>query len=116
MPSVTFLPDGISIKVRVGTTLLEASRKARVSVRTRCGGVASCLMCKVRVTPEEAAALHEPEAKERHKIGSLLADGIRLSCQARVKSDVTVHVPEDPLKVAIRKQLEEQNRERDELW
>lgn len=116
MPKVTFLPDDRSVEVRSGTTLLDASRRARVQVRTRCNGLASCLMCKVSVAADQASALQEPSTAESRKIGSLLKDGIRLSCQARVKSDVVVEVPEDPLKAAIRKKLEEQQRERDELW
>jgi 2Fe-2S ferredoxin len=73
-------------------------------------------MCKVIVPPDQASALQEPGYAESRVIGSQLKDGIRLSCQARVKADVTVIVPEDPLKAAIRKKLEEQQRERDELW
>lgn len=116
MPKVTFLPDGRTVEVRPGTSLLDASRRARVHVRTRCGGMASCLMCKVEVAPDQAAALHEPGRAEKAKISPLLPEGIRLSCQARVRGDVTVTIPEDPLKAAIRKKLEEQQRERDELW
>jgi ferredoxin, 2Fe-2S len=105
---VTFLPDGRTVNVRSGSTLLDASRRARVNIRTRCGGVAGCLMCKVHVMNEQAAALHPPTAAEMHKLGSMLESGTRLSCQARVKGDVTVIVPEDPLKAAIRKKLAEQ--------
>jgi len=116
MPRVMFLPDRRAVEVRPGTTLLEASRRARVAIRTRCGGMASCLMCKVGVPPAQASALQEPGPAERRMIGPLLQEGVRLSCQARVRSDVTVTIPEDPLKAAIRKKLEEQQRERDELW
>jgi len=116
MPKVTFLPEGRSIEVRSGTTLLDASRRARADVRTRCNGLASCLMCKVEVAPDQAWALQEPSLAERRKIGPLLAQGIRLSCQARVRANVAVTVPEDPLKAAIRQQLEQQQKERDELW
>ena len=116
MPKVTFLPDNRTVEVRPGTTLLEASRRARAAVRTRCHGMASCLMCKVTVTGDQAAALQEPGRIECLKIGSQLNEGVRLACQARVKSDVVVTVPKDPLKAAIRKKLEEQQRERDELW
>jgi 2Fe-2S ferredoxin len=116
MPIVTFLPDDRSAEVRPGTTLLDASRRARVHIRTRCDGLASCLMCKVHVSADQAHFLQAPGHAETHKIGSLLKDGVRLSCQARVKGDVCVSVPEDPLKAAIRKKLEEQQKERDELW
>jgi 2Fe-2S ferredoxin len=113
---VTFLPDDVSIEVRTGTSLLDASKRARVHIRTRCNGLASCLMCKVYVEPDQAPALQEPTAAEAWKLGSLLRQGIRLSCQARVRLDVVVIVPEDPLKAAVRKKLAEQQRERDELW
>jgi len=110
---VTFEPDGRSASVRPGSTLLEASRRAGVSIRTRCGGVAGCLMCKVNVSAEQAASLSPPTQAEIRKLGSLLSEGVRLSCQARAQGDVTVTVPEDPLKAAIRKKLAEQQQEND---
>lgn len=111
---VTFLPDGQTAVVRPGTTLLEASRRAKAPVRTRCGGVAGCLMCKVNVDPSEAGALQGPTEAEQRKLGPLLEEGVRLSCQTRVRANVTVRIPEDPLKAAIRKKLAEQAE--DELW
>jgi uncharacterized 2Fe-2S/4Fe-4S cluster protein (DUF4445 family) len=113
---VTFKPDNRSVSVRPGTTLLDASRRARVNIRTRCGGVAGCLMCKVNVTEEQAAYLQAPTEAETYKLGSLLEEGVRLSCQARVKGNVTVTIPEDPLKAAIRKQLAEQKQQDDDFF
>jgi 2Fe-2S ferredoxin len=110
---VTFLPDNRSVSVRPGTTLLDASRRARVNIRTRCGGVAGCLMCKVNVHGEQAVFLQAPTQAEARKLGSLLEEGVRLSCQARVQGNVSVTVPEDPLKAAIRKKLAEQQ---DDDW
>ncbi|TFE29979.1 2Fe-2S iron-sulfur cluster-binding protein [Cohnella luojiensis] len=112
---VTFLPEDRSASVRPGTTLLEASRRAGVAIRTRCGGVAGCLMCKVHVDDDQAENLKEPTPAETHKLGSLLTEGVRLSCQARTKGNVTVTVPEDPLKAAIRKKLAEQQEDDDWL-
>jgi 2Fe-2S ferredoxin len=109
---VTFYPDGKSVKVRSGTTLLEAGKRARVSIRSRCGGNASCLMCKVTV--EDQSGLTLIEAKESLKLGDLQDSSIRLACQARVVKDSNVMIPEDPLKAAIRAQLERQRME-DEL-
>jgi 2Fe-2S ferredoxin len=110
---VTFLPDGRSAQVRPGTSLLEASRKARVTVPTRCGGVMGCLMCKVNVAPDQAAAVTPPSEAEARKLGPLLDEGTRLSCQARVRQDVTATVPEDPLKAIVRKKLAEQQADDD---
>ncbi|THF78362.1 2Fe-2S iron-sulfur cluster-binding protein [Cohnella fermenti] len=111
---VAFLPNGPTAAVRAGTSLLDAARRAGVPVRTRCGGVAGCLMCKVRIEPETAGGLNRPTAPEERKLGPLLDEGMRLSCQARVRGDVALTVPEDPLKAAIRRRLLEQQEE--DLW
>ncbi|MEK8127411.1 2Fe-2S iron-sulfur cluster-binding protein [Paenibacillus filicis] len=110
---ITFLPDGKSVQAKVGMTLLEASRRSKVHIRTRCGGKAACLMCKVQVAPEAAEGLQPMNTNERLKLGSLAEEGFRLACQAKVtgKSPVTATVPEDPLKSAIRRQLERQQEE-----
>lgn len=113
MPRITFLPEGKSITVRSGTTLLAAARQASVGVRTRCGGVAGCLMCKVKVMNQDA--LSPPSKAERRKMGGETNAGVRLSCQTRALDDVTVEVPEDPLKAAVRRQLERQ-KEEEGLW
>ncbi len=110
---VTFQPDNRSVSVRAGTTLLDASRRAKVHIRTRCGGVAGCLMCRVNVADDQAAYLQQPTEAESRKLDSLIDEGVRLSCQARVKGGVTVSIPEDPLKAAIRKKLAEQQQDDD---
>lgn len=110
--NITFLPDDKSIQVRSGMTVLEASRKARVQIRTRCDGRAACLMCKV-IVPDQSA-LAPMNQNERLKLGGMHEQGYRLACQAKAIADVSVTIPEDPLKAAIRKQLEAQREE--ELW
>ncbi|CAM4279230.1 2Fe-2S iron-sulfur cluster-binding protein [Paenibacillus phoenicis] len=112
---ITFLPSGKTVQVRPGTSVLRAARGARIHLATRCGGNAGCLMCKVQVDPEHAAALTPPSDAERRKLGPLLDQGMRLACQAKIRGDVVVQLPKDPLKAAIRKQLERQ-REEEELW
>ncbi|GIP37481.1 hypothetical protein J31TS4_07610 [Paenibacillus sp. J31TS4] len=113
MPQVHFMPDDKRIDVRPGTTLLDAGRKAGVPIRTRCGGRAACLMCKVRVPGGEGVT---PLARnEKLKLGSLTDEGYRLACQARVAGAAVVQVPEDPLKAAVRAQLQKQREERDGL-
>lgn len=112
-----FQPTGQSALVSRGTTLLEAARKAGVNLPTRCGGKAGCLMCKVTVSPEQAAGIRPPGDIERRKLGSAVEQGQRLACQAAVWDDVIVQVPEDPLKAAIRRKLEAARRgEDDMLW
>lgn len=115
--TVVFQPEGRKAVVNVGVSLLEAARKARVHVPTRCGGKAGCLMCKVTIDNEEASSVRPPGDIERRKLGTALDKGVRLACQATVWGDVTVQVPEDPLKAAVRRKLEAARRgEEDELW
>ncbi|TMV51300.1 2Fe-2S iron-sulfur cluster binding domain-containing protein [Paenibacillus mesophilus] len=111
-PEIRFLPDDKKVQVKPGTTVLDASKKARVHIRTRCDGNASCLMCKVTV--EDGAGLSGPGENERRKLGEMIERGFRLACQAKVLRGCTVRVPEDPLKAAIRAQLAKQREE--EQW
>ncbi|WNR47073.1 2Fe-2S iron-sulfur cluster-binding protein [Paenibacillus roseipurpureus] len=100
------MPDNKKIKVRPGTTLLDAGSRAKVHIRTRCGAKAACLMCKVSVPDQSGLA--PMNTNERLKLGSQGDQGIRLACQAKVTGAVVVHIPEDPLKAAIRAQLARQ--------
>ncbi|MCZ8512930.1 2Fe-2S iron-sulfur cluster-binding protein [Paenibacillus filicis] len=111
MAVITFLPSRKTLQVRPGTTVLGAAGKARVPIQVRCGGNASCLMCKIVVAPEHAAGLAPLTKNEQLKLGSLQESGYRLGCQAKITGDVTVSIPEDPLKSAIRRQLERQREE-----
>lgn len=112
-PEITFLPDNKKVQVRPGTTILDAGRKARVHIRTRCGAKAACLMCKVIVA--NPSGLGPLGANERMKLGGLDERGYRLACQAKVFGDVSVQIPEDPLKAAVREQLARQRMEDDGL-
>jgi 2Fe-2S ferredoxin len=108
---VTFWPDDKKILIRPNTSIFDAARKAHVSIRSRCGGKAACLMCKVKIEQQEA--LQPMNTQERLKLGTLAQDGYRLSCQALVKANCAVTVPEDPLKAVIRAQLAKQQEEFD---
>lgn len=109
---VKFFPDDKTVKVMPGVTLLHASRLARVQIRARCGGNASCLMCKVQVVDQSGLSLLT--VNEEMKLGDLKKQHYRLACQAKVRGSVKVMIPEDPLKAAIRAQLAKQ--QEDDLW
>ncbi|MED4957921.1 MULTISPECIES: 2Fe-2S iron-sulfur cluster-binding protein [Paenibacillus] len=112
---VMFWPQGKKVKVRQGTNVLRAAREARLHIATRCGGQAACLLCKVRVEKGGESALSPLSAAEARKLGALAEEGIRLACQAKVIGNAEIHLPEDPLKAAVRKKLLEQQ-EDDRLW
>jgi 2Fe-2S ferredoxin len=109
---VTFQPSGKKIVVRPGTSVLEASRKAGVAIRTRCGGKAACLMCKVYAKAGDG--LSPVQDNERRKLAGLADEGMRLACQARVVGQAEIGLPEDPLRAAVRRQLARQAE--DDLW
>ncbi|MEW5855752.1 MAG: 2Fe-2S iron-sulfur cluster-binding protein [Myxococcota bacterium] len=100
MPRVTFKShDGTVVEGEVaeGTTLLNAAFMLQALVRTTCGGVASCLECKIRV-PDHLDRLSKPEFKEKDRLGTVFhITKERLACQARVGTqDVVVEIPAPP--------------------
>ncbi|MDR0270297.1 2Fe-2S iron-sulfur cluster-binding protein [Paenibacillus sp.] len=114
---ITFKPSGKKAVVSQGTSVLAAARRAGVHISTRCGGKMGCLMCKIEVDAEAEKRLSQPGEPEKRKLGSLVHQGIRLACQSKIEGTVTVSIPEDKLKAAIRKKLEAARKgEPDELW
>ena len=102
-PLVIFLPSGKRGHFRVGTPLLQAGRSLGVDIDSVCGGRALCGRCQVLVAEGEFAkhgvsstsASLSPlsESEMRFSRRAPLADGRRLSCQARVEADVVIDVP-----------------------
>jgi len=60
MPLVRFLHEGRSTEVRIGLTILEAARLARVIIETPCNAIGSCGKCMVRVGGAEYLACNTP--------------------------------------------------------
>ena len=79
-----------------GKPLLSALKEHDIFIPSACGGRGSCGLCKVKVTsgagdvlPTELPWLTDEEKE----------DQIRLSCQLKVKRDVSIYVPEELLNV-----------------
>lgn len=86
---VMFDPDGLSIDVPAGTTVLEAAQRAGVPIDSVCGGAGRCSRCKVLVRGGVSAAGETGQISiQKDKGGYLLA------CEAKVDGDVRVLVPE----------------------
>jgi len=95
MPIVTFLPSYRKIEVPPGTTILDAARKAGLSMNVVCGGVGKCGKCIVYVKTGKAHF-------DRQKYGRFftpgeLARGACLACTTTIASDLDVTVPEGSL-------------------
>jgi adenylate cyclase len=89
-------PDGRYIDVVKGTSVLEASRLARIPHASICGGRGRCSTCRIRVRAAYPG-LPPPSEEERrvlHRIGA--TNNVRLACQLRpaVEVEVTPLLPD----------------------
>lgn len=85
---VTFFPGSIVAEVQDGDTILDAAVQAGVQVNSVCGGKGTCGKCLVIVdgaTDGEIGQL----SQEEYRLG------YRLACQARVRGDLSVFIPEE---------------------
>lgn len=91
--TVRFLPDNVTIEVEEGENLLTAAAKAGVYIHAYCGGDGVCGKCKVKIEDGEVYS-----TKAMHLRPEEQAQGMRLSCQSSVLTDITVRVPEETTK------------------
>jgi uncharacterized 2Fe-2S/4Fe-4S cluster protein (DUF4445 family) len=86
---VVFKPSGKVIEVEIGTLLSEAAAQANIELNLPCGGQGRCGRCKVLV--EHGPVSRRPSAKLSPTEEE---EGYALACQAVVKGDVILSVPE----------------------
>ena len=80
------------VKVPKGLSVLEASLRFKVPHASVCGGRARCSTCRVRVVSDRFA-LPKPSGREAFvlkRVGAESDPSIRLACQLRPQSDVSV--------------------------
>ena len=80
------------IVAAAGSTLLNTLSGQKIFLPSACGGCGTCAMCKCTINegggdvlPTEVGHLSRAEQKE----------GVRLSCQVKVKQDMRIHIPEE---------------------
>ncbi len=85
-----------AITTRAGGTLLGTLASNRIFVPSACGGKGSCGVCTVKVVegggamlPTETSHINRGEARE----------GLRLSCQVKVKQDMKIELPPEVFNV-----------------
>ncbi|WP_245321731.1 adenylate/guanylate cyclase domain-containing protein [Bradyrhizobium sp. LTSPM299] len=85
-------PNGRIIKIRKGTSVLEASRLHNIPHESVCGGRGRCSTCRVRVIDGlGGCSAPAPEPSELAVLGRIGAHaGIRLACQFRPECEITV--------------------------
>ncbi len=90
MPKVTFLPDGNSVDVEPGTTILAAAQKCHAQVGFACGGNCACSTCHVYVrTGYESLSDMEEEEDDILDRAFDVQPVSRLGCQSKV-ADVDI--------------------------
>jgi adenylate cyclase len=83
-------PDGRTVNIQPGTTILEASRIGGVPHASVCGGRGRCSTCRVRILAG-AATLPPPSLEELRVLARVgAAPGTRLACQTRPEGYVKV--------------------------
>jgi adenylate cyclase len=83
-------PHGGSVNGRVGQSVLEALRAARVPHASVCGGRARCTTCRVRVG-QGVTNLPPPQGDEAAALARIGAPpNVRLACQLRPSQDLDV--------------------------
>ena len=102
-PLIVFTPSGKRGSFPVGTPVLQAARSLGVDIDSVCGGRGLCGRCQVLVSEGEFAKhgvtssneslspFSEPEM--RYSRRQPLAEGRRLSCSAKILTDVVIDVP-----------------------
>jgi Na+-transporting NADH:ubiquinone oxidoreductase subunit F len=82
-------PDN-TLKTQAGSTLLGTLAENKIFIPSACGGKGSCGVCDVKVLegggallPTESSHISRGEARE----------GMRLSCQVKVKQDMKIELP-----------------------
>jgi len=90
MPTVSVEGEK-TFEVEPGQKLVLAIEDAGIDIRHACGGNARCTTCRVQIVEGQPGPMGELERERLAREASLGPD-IRLSCQIRVESDLTVRV------------------------
>lgn len=81
--------DSLTKNVEGGGTLLVALTSNGIPIPSPCGGKATCKQCRVQILEGASEALETDKGTFTKK---QLKEGWRLSCQAKVKGDMHLHV------------------------
>lgn len=118
MPKILFHPDRKSGEVPEGMSILDAAEQLGLTMRHDCGGFATCSTCRVWVI-DGLSNLTEVDLDEENMLEeAALTAPYRLSCQAKIKGDVVVRIPQEEMewsKSALRELQEQGGAHRDTI-
>src|SRR5690554_1007051 len=81
-----------TIQVASGGSLLTTLSSQKIFLPSACGGGGTCIQCECHVLSGGGEAL---PTETPHFTRKELKDGVRLSCQVRVKQDMDIQIPEE---------------------
>lgn len=87
---VRFRPSGTSLRVPVGTPLIDAVHRAGLPMASACGAEGICGRCGVRVLAGAAALSPETDGEGEVKRRNRVEAGFRLACRALVGGPVEI--------------------------
>ncbi len=83
-------PNGVTVQVPKGFSVLEASLRNNLPHASVCGGKARCSTCRIRVVGD-LTRLPRPSHREAFvldRVGASIDPGVRLACQLRPEHDI----------------------------
>jgi uncharacterized 2Fe-2S/4Fe-4S cluster protein (DUF4445 family) len=92
MPEVYFSGHDKPLQVPAGTSILDAARRAGISIESPCNREGTCGKCRVIVHRDDRAAIRS-EQGTHFLTAADEAAGFMLGCQAYIHGDVRVDVP-----------------------
>jgi len=94
IPKVTFLPEGITVEAKEGTTILDAALDNNIRIDHNCGGNCACSTCHT-IIEEGLESLGDMSEDEEDMLDEAenLTDNSRLACQCRIKQNLVVRIP-----------------------
>ena len=87
-----------SVSVEGGRTLLDTLKGNGIFLPSACGGQGTCGVCKCRVLEGGGSILSTETTHINRKSAN---EGVRLSCQVKVKENMKIEVPEEILSVKV---------------
>lgn len=101
---VDFEPIGRRLEAQKDQTLLDIARAAGIGIASVCGGVSTCLECKIKLVSGE---LSPPTLEEQSTFSpEEISLGYRLACQAYPRDNVKIEIPPESMTSPQRLQLE----------
>jgi 2Fe-2S ferredoxin len=100
MARVRFVDQALDIEVPVGTSLLDAARRARAPLGDACGGQCACSTCHLYVEAGAELLAQAEEAEEDALDKAFdVRESSRLGCQARIEreGEVAVRISKESL-------------------